>query len=190
MDTSNSTPSVIDYITNRPVVPNSMTREDYADLFDEVNKLIARYLSDLGMKPIDQTRLSRIIARSDMEMPYEFKGVRATLAYTTGETNTGFNWEVYLTEQGHWVIAKTWLGREGLTIIRNRDDFVQYFNRLNSTNGIHPAYWLIAGPQFILGRVITIKSARLATLSKVDDTLSGWNCRIAMIEETPPQNLR
>lgn len=193
MDTSNSPLSPIDFIIERTTTPIVLTRDDYADLFDAVCEFVAPLLSSLGMSPLDQIKGRQGGWGLPDVVGIELEGSRLALVYQTSPSNIRrFNgglfgaYEVYLTEQGHWLSVMSWReDANGIRIIRNREDFLKYYDAVeNDDVGLHPSHWLLRGPQNIVRRAVNKARKRLSHLELVDQKLGDWARRYDMVESS------
>lgn len=185
MDTSNSTISTIDFIAGRATLSFGMTREDYADLFDVVNELIAPFLPYLGMTPADQIRGQGLRRFDDrMSVWEQIRHTRLVRIFVSqGAEERVYKvrhslQEVYLTEQGHWLIVPFFGRFDDWVLIENRSDFLAYYD----DHVLHPSWWLIAGPQFVAQRAIEKAEARLASLAGLERKLAEMDRRHQLID--------
>jgi hypothetical protein len=167
-----------------------LTRDDYADLFDAVCEFVAPLLSSLGMSPLDQIKGRQGGWGLPDVVGIELEGSRLALVYQTHRIHNVFEltgaYEVYLTEQGHWLIVMSWReDANGIRIIRNREDFLKYYDAVeNDGVGLHPSHWLLLGPQNIVHRAVSKARARLSRLESMGQKLDDWARRYDMVESS------
>lgn len=187
MDASNSTHRSIDFITENVSVPLEMTREDHADLFDAVNALIAPYLSHIDLEPVEQIKYRVFPQHVNELLGEEFQGALMALVYQTERANdrilaNQFIHEVYLTEKGQWIVVATWRdGKDATRIIRNREDFLSYYDEIHSDNLPHPSAWLVEGPRTFVSQAIEAVEFYLGSLRELEESLSGYTRRYKMV---------
>jgi len=187
MDTSASISRPIDFITEKVSVPTHMTRDDYADLFEAVQKLLAPSLSSIGLKPLEQIADRVFPTKTAEHLDSKFRGSRLALIYQTphiknARSGNEFIHEVYLTEQNYWIILKTWrTGPDAVKVVFTRAQFLSYYDEMRVDNLLHPSHWLVEAPRLLVGRTINKAEARLSDLRELENKLDAWERRYQLI---------
>lgn len=193
MDTSKRT---LDYIIGRFSDPGELGREEYGEMFKYVSNLIYPFLSNLGMKPLDE---SKSVMNRKVGVALKNAGlqdVRLLLAKESHDAprrpmHSNFGWGVYLTEKGHWVIVALWRKEgEDVSIIQTKEDFLEYYDGIQSpgTSPVHPSHWLFSAPSFIVDRAATKIKARGAVLDQLHTALLQSAMRFEMVEMSTPES--
>lgn len=173
MDTSNGANRTLDFVIGRITDPEELGREEYAELFEYVSNLIYPDLSKMGMKPLNDVggALSRKLFRAFEKA--NLQHVRLMLAQQhyllKGSRNP--SWEVYLTEKGHWVIVLSRRPENDVQIISNKDEFLEYYDRMYEDGYVHPWHWLLEAPRFVASRAATLMATRLQKMEFLEETL-------------------
>lgn len=183
VDTSNGAKHTLDYVLGRISDPVDMGRDEYAKLFEYVSDLIYPFLSKLGMKRLSESggalsyKLKKPLDEANMA------DVRLILAQQSPSlmVRNRPDWEVYLTEKGHWVVVLSRKREGDVRIISNKDEFLQYYDRQLETGFIPPYFWLLEAPHFVVDRAMTIMAAKFQSLEYLEDILSHLRQRFFIV---------
>ncbi len=174
VDTSNGAGRTLDFVIGKITDPVEMGREEYGELFMYVSNLMYPYLSKMGMQPLKDVGGS---LSYKLVKPFEAENlqrIRLMLAKQGPllRNSDRAEWEVYLTDKGHWVIVLSRRREGDVRIISGKEDFLQYYDQRLESGFIHPWHWIIDAPHFVVDRATTFMVARLQLMEYLEEMLS------------------